>query len=234
VRPDRVLRPTGSRQQQARKKADYEAAEEPDAEILQNEPPPHEVSMAGGQSHAQRDDGRQGKPVVEPGLEVQRMPDDARHPRIRHDPGGEHRIRRGEQRPEQERLDPGELQQGPGGDRDDHGRDRHSDHQLAQRQVPRPAEHLPFDLEPVAKQDHDQRGGRKDLDETRSGRETEDAQPAAAEREPDEDEQRRQSQERAARHRRSTRRRSAMRRTGPTPSRSRSPPQDSQKAWPGR
>ena len=56
--------------------------------------------------------------------------------------------------------------------RDDRAGDRHRQHELAQRQLPRRLEHLGLDLEPVAEQDHDQRDDREVVHEARARRRT--------------------------------------------------------------
>ena len=62
---------------------------------------------------------RQREPVVEPGLEVERVAHEPRHARVRDDGRGEHRVGRRQQRAEQERLEPVEA--------DDPVRDRRDD-----------------------------------------------------------------------------------------------------------
>ena len=66
--------------------------------------------------------GGQREPVVETGLEVQRVADEARHARVGHDARGEHRVGRREQRAEQERLGPARSVSACVGQRDDRAR----------------------------------------------------------------------------------------------------------------
>ena len=68
--------------------------------------PPHEVVIAGFEGGGEREHRRQREPVVEAGLEVERVPNGGRYPLVGHDPRGEHRVGRGQQGAEQQRLGP--------------------------------------------------------------------------------------------------------------------------------
>ena len=160
----------------------------------QTKSPPRAASAATSAST-----GGQRQAVVEPGLEVERVADQTRHPRVRHDARGEHRVGGRQQRADEERLRPGQVRQGGDGHRDDGRGDRHRDDERAQRHVPFAAEHLGLDLEAVAEQDHDERDDRQHRHEPACRVELEHAEPAGAEREAGEDEQRRQRQEAASR-----------------------------------
>ena len=149
------------------------------------------------QRGGEREHGREREPVVEPRLEVERVTDDRRHARIRDHAGGQDRIGRGEQRAEQERLCPREVDEHVGGDGDDDRGQRHREHELAQRQTPVLLEHLAVNLEAVAEQDHDQRDGGESPDERRARVEVNDVRAAGSEPEADEDEQRGQRQKAA-------------------------------------
>ena len=136
-------------------------------------------------------------PSLRPGLEVERVAHDARHARVGDHRRREHRVGRREQRAEQEALGPAEIGQRVRGDRDDHARQRHRHHELAQRQPPGRLQHLGLDLEPVAEQDHDQRDDRQVVHEARARVDLEHAEAAVAEQEAGEHEGRGQRQERA-------------------------------------
>ena len=85
------------------------------------------------------------------------------------------------------------------GDGDDRRRDRHRQHELAHGQTPLALEHLALDLQPVAKQDHDQRDERQILDEARAGAEVDPAETTRADHEAGQHEQGGEGQERALR-----------------------------------
>ena len=80
-----------------------------------------------------------------------------------------------------------------------------AEHELAQRQVPGPLEHLGVDLETVAEEDEHERGDREVAHEARPRIDLQDVQPVVAEQEPDEHEDRGQRQERAPREARQQR-----------------------------
>ena len=63
------------------------------------------------QCRREREHRGQREPVVEPRLEVQRVPHEARHPRVGDDARGQHRVGGREQRAEQEALGPGQTGQ---------------------------------------------------------------------------------------------------------------------------
>ena len=69
------------------------------------------------------------------------------------------------------------------------------EHELAQRQAPRALQHLALDLEPVAEQDHHQGDHREVGVERSAGVEVDDLQPAVAEHEARDDEQRGEREE---------------------------------------
>ena len=123
------------------------------------------------------------------------MAHDARHPRVRHHAGGQHGVRRGQHRAEQEALRPAQPDQLVRRERDDRGGDRHRDDELAERQPPLALEHLRLHLEAVAEQDHDQRDRGQDGDEARARVELEHLQAALAEHEAREDEERGEREE---------------------------------------
>ena len=55
---------------------------EPEADVLQQEPPPHEIAGVGVERRGEGQHGREREPVVEARLEVQRMADHARDTRV--------------------------------------------------------------------------------------------------------------------------------------------------------
>ena len=142
---------------------------------------------------------RQREAVVEARLEVERVADHARHARVGHDARRQHRVGRGQQRAEEEALGPVQVGQRVRGERDDRRRDRHRQHELAQRQAPRLLQHLGLDLEPVAEQDHDQRDDRQRPRRSPTPASNRAPQAALAEHEAGQHEERGQRQEAAPR-----------------------------------
>ena len=83
---DRVVEstPTSARHQHRADQPARDPEREPKAEILQDEVPPDEVMAGRVESCRERQHGWQGQPVVEAGLDVQRVPDDFGHARVSH------------------------------------------------------------------------------------------------------------------------------------------------------
>ena len=73
--------------------------------------------VVGGQRGRERQHGRQRQPVVQTRLQVQRVADQARNPRVGHHSGREHRVGRRQQRAEEEGLRPGQIGERLGGQR---------------------------------------------------------------------------------------------------------------------
>ena len=82
---------------------------------------------------------------------------------------------------------------------DDGRGDRHRQDEFAQRHAPLTLQHLGVDLEPIAKQDQDERHDRKVLDHRVAGVEVQDLEAAAAEDDAGDDVQRCQRKEAAVR-----------------------------------
>ena len=113
---------------------------------------------AGRREHQEEEHERQRQPVVEPRLEVERVPDDARHAARRDDGGGDDRVGRRQHRTEQEAFGPVERREEQlARQRDQPHRDRHRDDQRARGRAPVPAEQLALDEQPVGEQRQDQR-----------------------------------------------------------------------------
>ena len=85
--------------------------------------------------------------------------------------------------PTQEGLGPAEVRERVGRQGHQHAGERHGEHELPERQVPRLLEHLLLHLEAVAEQDHDQRDHREPLHELRRRVELEHLEPALAQQE---------------------------------------------------
>ena len=182
-------------------------------DVLEHEAPPHEARRRRPQGGAEGEHRRQREAVVEPRLEVQRVADRPRNPRVGDHARGQHGIGGGEQRAEQERLGPAQTGQQLGAPR-----------RRSPRSAAWPARACgtaaasgdwsisAVDLEAVAEQDHDQRHGGQLGHEPASGHRSA-ATPvhALAEHEAGEHEQRRQRQEAPPRR--------ARRRSAPTTSR---------------
>jgi hypothetical protein len=115
--------------------------------------------------------------------------DQAGNARIGDHPGGQHRIGRGEQRAEQERLAPAQAHERAREQRHHDRRDWHRDGELAQWQLPLALQQFPLDLQAVAEQDHDQRDGGEVGDQARAGLEVQHAGRSLAEDEAGEHEQ---------------------------------------------
>ena len=125
------------------------------------------------------------------------MADDARDARVGDHRRGEHRVGRATAARPAGRLGPAEVGERVDGDGHQRGRQRHGEHELAQRQVPGLLQHLLLYLEPVSEQDQHQRDDRQALDEVRVRIEVEQLQAALAEHEAGNHEGRRERQEAA-------------------------------------
>ena len=85
-----------------------EADRQPDGHVFKQEAPPGEVLAAGDELGGKGEDEGQRQPVVQPGLEVQRVADQRGHPRVGHHAGRQHRVGGREQRADQEAFGPGQ------------------------------------------------------------------------------------------------------------------------------
>ena len=113
----------------------------------------------------ERQHRRQRQSVVQPGLEVERVPDHARDARVGHDARRQHGVGRREERSDQEALRPREVGEDARRQRHENARDRHRQQELAKGRPPLSPEQLALHLEPVAEQDHHEGNDRHDLDE---------------------------------------------------------------------
>ncbi len=135
VRRDAVLQPHVAGSQPGGGEAHGHAHREAEHDVLDHEPPPHEVAATDGQGRAERQHRRQRQAVVEPRLQVERVTDHRRHARVGDDARGQHRIGGRQQRSHQERLRPRQTGQQPRAQRDDHRGQRHRQHELAKGQA---------------------------------------------------------------------------------------------------
>jgi len=189
----------GTRHQKRAEQAAGESEGDAQTDIFEHEMPPHEMGLSRFERCGEGQHRGQSEAVVHPRLEVERVADHAGHAGIGHDTGGEHRVRRGEQRAEQQALAPAQPDQPAGQGRNHQRGHRHRHDELAQRQVPVALQHLAVDLEAVAEQDHDQRHVREVAHEAGARVEVQHAERALAEHEPGQDEQGRQRQQAAPR-----------------------------------
>ena len=194
-RDTRVARPVRPRHQQGSDEAGDRPEGEAQANVFEDEPPPHEVGTSRFQGRCENEHGGERQAVVEPRLEVQGVTHHARHAGIVDDARRQHGIGWRQQCAEQERLAPAESHHPARDQGDDRRRDRHADCKLAQRQLPLAPEQLGIHLEPVAEQDHDQCNAREVGDERGVGPEFEHSRAARSEQEAREHEHGRQRED---------------------------------------
>ncbi|CAA9553583.1 MAG: hypothetical protein AVDCRST_MAG88-940, partial [uncultured Thermomicrobiales bacterium] len=111
----RVDAPHQPRADAADREADHDAEDE---DSSQEEPPVGGATELGPGDRDQDQDNRQDDDIVHPRLERQHPPDGHRHPLVAHHVAQDHRVGRGEHRPEEERRNCRQAEQPRRGQRD--------------------------------------------------------------------------------------------------------------------